>query len=121
MNDNKVTLKAYTSGTTEDAHAGLEYAQDLTFDKCYPGGMCTGMTFFVPRNITAQWSVKLGMRIAAWNGLRMVWEGFVSNIMPTATESGQGMSVICAGPWARYLQERKTLKPWADTRLSEDV
>jgi hypothetical protein len=121
MNSNSLRLIAYSSGTTQSYNAGLEFARDVTFDKCYPGGLCVGMTFFVPRNITAQWSVKLGTRIASWNGLRMVWEGYVSNIIPTATADAQGMSVVCEGAWSKYLQTRKTIKPWADTRISEEV
>ena len=121
MNRNKVTLKAYSSGMTDAMGTGLDLAQDITYDMCYPGGMCTGMSFYVTRDITAQWSVKLGTRIAAWNGLRMVWEGYVSNITPTLTADGVGAYVTCEGAWSRYLQRRKTLKPWADNRMSEDV
>lgn len=121
MNRNKVTLKAYSSGTTEATGTGLDLARDIVYDMCYPGGMCTGMSFYVPRDITAQWSVKLGTRIAAWNMLRMTWEGYVSNITPTLTADGVGAYVTCEGAWSRYLQRRKTLKPWADNRMSQDV
>jgi hypothetical protein len=119
MNDNNITLKAYTSGATLANDAGLDAAQDVQFTKSYPGGMCTGMTFYVPRDITAFWSVQIGQRITANNGLEMAWEGFISSITPSLTTDGQGMLVTCEGAWSRFLQRRYTRKPWADTRLDE--
>lgn len=118
MNRNNLRLIAYSTGTTPAYNTGLEWAQDVMFSKVYPGGMCTGMTFYVPRDVTAEWVVKLGMRIAAWNGLKMVWEGYVSNLTPTVTASGAGVSVTCEGAWSKYLQRRNTLKRWADTDIS---
>jgi hypothetical protein len=121
MNANNITLQAYTSGTTLAINAGLDKAQDINFVKCYPGGQCVGLTFYVPRDITASWSVTNGQRVTAYNGLRMVWEGYISNITPQARADGMGMAVTCEGAWSRFLQRRSTRKPWADTRMSEDV
>lgn len=121
MNPNRLTLHAYSSGTTLTKNAGLENAGNIAFDRCYPGGQCVGMTFFVPRDITASWSVTNGQRVTAYNGLKMVWEGYITNIAPRLTADTMGMSVICEGAWSRYLQRRSTRKPWADTRMSEDI
>jgi hypothetical protein len=121
MNYNNLTIKAYTSGTTETPNSGLEYAQDVQFQKVYPGGLCAGMTFYIPRDVVSTWTVKGGQRIAAWNGLTMVWEGWIVGIAPTLSASTQGYTVMCEGAWAHYLMTRKTLKPWADTRTDEQI
>jgi len=121
MNDNKIVIKAYSSGTTEIQNAGLEDAEGLTFSSGYPGGMCLSMSFFVPRDVTSTWSLLGAQRITAWNGLTMVWEGYVASIAPGISADRQGMAVTCAGAWAKYLMARKTQKPWADTRVENSV
>jgi hypothetical protein len=121
MNDNQIVIKAYSTGTTEIYGGGLDKAQDLTFSHQYPGGMCNSMTFFVPRDITSTWTLQGAQRITAWNGFHMVWEGYVASIAPTLSGGAQGMAVTCAGAWAWLLMNRKTQKPWADTRLDNNA
>lgn len=118
---NAITLKVYSSGTVEVQNSGLERAESISFTQNYPGGKCAGLTFFIPRDVVASWSVKLGLRIAAWNGLSMVWEGYINGITPTISADRQGMTVIAEGAWARFLQNRKTRKPWADSRIDEET
>lgn len=116
---NNLTLHVFSSGTTEITNVGLDLAENTNFTQNYPGGKSAGMNFFVPRDITASWLVQNGQRITAWNGLVMVWEGYILNIAPAVSEDRQGMSVICEGAWSRFLQRASTLKPWADTRLDD--
>jgi hypothetical protein len=118
---NALVLRVYSSGTTETVNALLEHAEQISFTQVYPGGKSAGMTFYLARDVTASWSVAPGMRVAAWNGLQMVWEGYISGITPTVGAGRQGMTVICEGAWSRLLQKRKLRKPWADTRIDDGV
>ena len=118
MITNRVMLKAFTA-SGEIQNSGMDQAEQVMFTRSYPGGMCTAMTFYVARRVDAAWAVGLGTRIAAYNGLRMVWEGWVTGITPTVTADRQGISVTVAGAWATYLMARKTIKSWADARLDD--
>lgn len=118
---NAIALKVYSTGATEVRNAGLDLASGVIFDKIYPGGQALSLTFFVPRGITASWSVHVGYRICAYNGMTMVWEGWITGIEPTLSSSGMGVNVTAAGAWSQFLMARKTRKPWADTRLGEDA
>lgn len=116
---NNITLHVFSSGTTEITNVGLDKAENITMTQVYPGGKSAGMNFFVPRDVTASWLVQNGQRITAWNGLVMVWEGYILNIAPAVSDSRMGMNVICEGAWSRFLQRKRTRKPWADTRIDE--
>lgn len=118
---NALTLRVYSSGTTEAQNTGLKNAEGVQFSQVYPGGKSAGMTFYVPRDVTSSWSVAAGLRIVAYNGMNMVWEGFITGVTPTVGGDKQGMNVIAEGVWSHVLQRRKTRKPWADTRIGEDA
>jgi hypothetical protein len=118
---NALTLKVYSSGSTEVRNAGLEKAESVQFTQVYPGGKSAGMTFYIPRDVVAAWSVAVGLRIAVYNGMNMVWEGYITGIAPMVSGDRQGMNVVAEGVWSHVLQRRKTRKPWADTRVDARV
>ncbi len=116
---NQLQLRVWDTSGNEVSYAGLDQAENIQFTQVYPGGKSAGLTFYCARNVTANWSVMTGYRIAAYNGLNMVWEGYITGITPSVGSSQQGMSVIAEGVWTHVLQRRKTRKPWADTRIDE--
>jgi hypothetical protein len=120
MTSNALTLTAYT-GTTPVAQTGFEHAEELEYSTLYPGGLFGACSFFVPRDVTAPWSVEVCQRLVVRNGLEMVWEGVIVNIALEVNETAQGMRVTAAGYWGDLLMHRHIVKAWADTRLSEDV
>lgn len=120
---NNLSLKAYSSGSTEVV-GGLADAQGLSFRTFYPGGVYAELTCFVPMDVVASltgWQVRLGQRVKAFNGLKSVYEGRITGIAPTFAAGGEGATVTAIGYWGDALQTEMLRKPWADTRMSEDV
>lgn len=121
---NNLKLVAYSSGSTPVTSSGLENAQGLSFRTFYPGGVYAELTCFVPMDVVTSltgWQVRLGQRLKAFNGLKSVYEGRITGIAPTFAAGGEGATVTAIGYWGDALQTEMLRKPWADTRLSEDV
>jgi hypothetical protein len=121
---NNLKIIAYSSGSTIVPLSGLERAQNLTFRTFYPGGIYADCTFFVPMDVIASltsWQVRIGQRLKIYNGLTSVYEGRIITISPTFAAGAEGANITVIGYWGDALQTEMILKPWADTRLSEDI
>ena len=108
------------SGTTQVTGAGLEAAEGLSFSTIYPAGLFAACTFYVPRDVTASWTLKAGHKLIVRNGMKTVWEGRVTAIGVDVDGVREGNNVTALGYWADVLMARGIRKPWADTRISDD-
>ena len=121
LTQNKIKLTAYSSGTTAVKNSGLDKAEGLTFSTVYPGGLYENLSCFIPADITRQWPVRLGYRIAARNGSTIVWEGYITRIARVIDSGRSGFKLEAAGAWSYYLMRRQWRKPWADTRIDQNT
>jgi hypothetical protein len=121
MNANDLTLRIYRSGMTEveDTDGSLKTAHIESFGTIYPGGLFSTCRVFVAREVTRGWAVKENMRVAIFNGLRMVWEGKIAEMGYAVQGTEEGNTLECVGQWGSLLGRRYINKIWADIRLSE--
>lgn len=121
MNQNNITIEIYRTGTTiePDLSGELDNAEQLNFVTGYPGGLYLNGSFFVPRDVTMPWPYKSGMRVVFRNGLRIVYEGYISSFDYEVGVDTQGVRVNLESAWARYLMQRRWGKIWSDTRTDE--
>ncbi len=121
MNDNNLTIEAYSSGTTQvvDIWGDLARAEGLQFNTGYPGGLYLDASFFVPRDITVPWNLRGGQRVVFRNGLVVVYEGYIASFDYIDDGAIQGIRVNCEGAYSRYLMQRRWNKIWSDTRTDE--
>lgn len=119
---NDLTVKIYSSGTTEVPNVDDSIVNAIveSLEKQYLGGLCTSARVFVPRDVTRAWPVKEMQRIAVYNGLRMIWEGKISEISNVVDGDRQGCRLECVGQTAT-LFNRTWQKVWADQRLTDAV
>jgi len=118
---NNVDILAYSSGTTIVKNASLELAQNVVLSSVYPGGLYERMSFFMPFDTSKTWSVRPGFRIVARDSGNVVWEGWITKINRSNNATAQGFNVEAAGAWYYYLMSRKWNKPWADSRIDQNV
>ena len=120
MNENKLTIEVYSSGTTRVTGADdLALAEQISFDTFYPGGLFGAASFFVPRDPTASWQVKMGQRMVLRNGQTLCWEGTITAIgFLTGKTPVQGCWVEACGFWGEVLGVRTWQKWWADDRIT---
>lgn len=116
INSNRLTLHIY-SGNTEVLEPLLWRAQSLSFGTCYPGGLYSDLSFYVPIDITRDWIVRGVQTIRVYNGFSLCWEGDIQNIEPAQDENGQGYKVTGLGKFTNMLMQRRWRKMWADTSL----
>ena len=123
MRQSPLTVVVYSSGTTPIIDTGneLKQAQGIKFGTQYPGGLYTSLSLFIQREVIGNWLIKGGQRICIYNGLTMVWEGKISNLENNLAEASQGRTITGTGYWGCLLMQRRIRKPWADTRISEEI
>ncbi len=118
-----LTLKIYSSGTTELPDPGNEFsrASGIRFATQYPGGLFSTFSAFFQRKVVKSWQVAGAQRLCIYNGISLIWEGKIANMGRQLTETDQGILVTAQGYWAEVLMQRRVRKPWADTQIGEDA
>lgn len=121
---NRLKLLAFYRGTTTlvpDVAGDLDKARHIEFETLYPFGRYGPASFFVPRNPDDSWSLNIGQRIVGYNGVDVVYEGYVFFIDYVTDEGEPGRKVYCRGGWPDLMEGWPLEKPWADTDISNDV
>jgi hypothetical protein len=116
-----LTLEVYSSGSTLLLQDDYRNATGITFDGFYPGGLFGTAQFFVPRKPARLGLILPGMRVKIRNGNVIVWEGYVSSRALNTDATTSGVLYTCLGAWGYIADGTLIDKPWADTRISEDV
>jgi hypothetical protein len=116
-----LTLEVYSSGSTLLLPDDYRNVTGITFDGFYPGGLYGGASFFVPRDPARLGLIVPGMRVKISNGNVTVWEGYVTARELRTDATNSGVLYTCLGAWGYILEGTLINKPWADTRISEDV
>lgn len=119
MKYDSVSLTAYSSGSTALNDPLMARVQDLTYSSIYPGGF-EQASFFVPHKVaTEPLSLKANQRVKIYYGLRVGWEGLVTNLIYDTAKGGT--DVQCTGHFGAILNTRKLRKPWAETRTDDNT
>ena len=113
-----MSITAYSSGSTLLDEPLLAKARNIKYSSIYPGGY-EQASFFLPRKITGPLKLKLNMRVKILYGLRLAWEGLVTNLV-NDTAAG-GTAVTCTGYFGQVLARRSIRKPWAETKMDDSV
>ncbi|CAK0748230.1 conserved hypothetical protein [Gammaproteobacteria bacterium] len=116
-----LSLEVYSSGSTLLLPDDYRNATQITYDGFYPGGLFGQATFFVPREPARMGLIRPGMRVKIRSGNVTTWEGYVSARELITEEIGSGIKYTCLGAWGYILDGTLINKPWAETRISEDV
>lgn len=121
MNYNALSIEAYTSSTNRlpDPGGELTRAEGIRYRTGYPGGLFLDASFFVPRNILRWWGIQGAQRIVIRNGLKLAYEGWITNLGSILDGTAQGMRVTAVGGWGRYLMNRYVRKVWSDQRYTD--
>jgi hypothetical protein len=114
---NHLTLIAYDASGARVRNAHLRTATQIKIRSIFPGGLYAMCSFYVPRDIAKDWSLRAPMKIQVKNGFTVVWEGRLTNPGLELQATSQGQPVVCLGLWADVLMLRRLRKPWADSRL----
>lgn len=93
--------------------AGLEYTTG------YPGGRSLTAQFDLPSDLVLANFIESAYQLRILSGTKIVWQG---EIMPLRYRyNPPGLTVQAIGYWGSVLRRRTINKPWADTRISDDV
>ena len=116
---NSLTVKAFARGsTTSINNVGFDYRKisGLRFSSYWPGGLFGSASFYTPGDLATSWTNSGAHRIVFYNGLQVVWEGYVDRISRTAEYGTSGLLVECVGAWGNILAAQGIDKPWSDER-----
>lgn len=121
MNDLKVEI--YSSGTTRLYDPGNEIirAEGLRFSTIYPGGIFGDCTFWVPRDVRSWMEAVGAKRLVIRNGMLIVWEGLIDNLVSSLQESSSEVEIKGIGQWGTILGRRRWNKPWCEMRIDETI
>jgi hypothetical protein len=117
MTYNHLRVIAFDSSGARVQNAHLRQATGIKIKSIFPGGLYAVCSFYVPRDIAGDWTLRAPMKVQVKNGFTVVWEGRLTNPGLQLQATRQGQPVICIGYWADVLMLRRLRKPWADTRL----
>ena len=120
---NELDIVIYSSGTTpiNDPRQELKLARGLQFDNQYPGGLYGACSFFIPRNHIDPWQVATGQRLAIFNGMTQVYEGYIIATNPVREAGDSSVGITCVGAWD-YIGLRQYLnRRYVDNRLEDSV
>ncbi len=117
MNYNSLTVNAYARGsTTVIGNIGFDYQKisGLQFETYWPGGVFGSASFYLPTDLAQSWASSGAYRVVFYNGLQVVYEGYVDSIDRVADESTSGILVRLVGAWGNILSAWGINKPWWD-------
>lgn len=89
------------------------------FGSVYPGGFSV-CSLILRRDPTAPLPFGGTDMVRLYNGPRVVWEGYISSILPFVDDNSAGVRVSAVGAWG-WLLNTTIDKRWADNRTSADV
>lgn len=123
MNANNVNVVIYDRSNNQlrDFAHWSRRIEGLQFATGYPGGLYLDASFYVPRDISQWWELNGAYRVQILNGLKIVYEGYISAFEYSDSASGQGVLVQCIGAWSKIAMNRRWLKYWSDIRTDEQT
>ena len=121
MNENKLAVEVYSSGTTlVDDLTDLSRVEDLRYSTGYPGGLYLSASMFVPREVARSWLIKGAQRLVIRNGFTPVFEGQIGDLDRALQRNTEGIKIKVVGYWGSILMTRRWRKRWADIRINEE-
>lgn len=123
MGLNDLMVEVYSSGTTRIYDPGNELirAEGIRFSTIYPGGIFGDCSFKIPREVARWWEVNGAQRLVVRNGLVIVWEGKIDNLISALRQDSADVEIKGIGMWGVILGRRRWNKPWCETRIDEAV
>jgi hypothetical protein len=123
MGLNDLKVEVYSSGTTRiyDSNNELSLAEGIRFSTIYPGGLYGDCSLRIPRDVANWWEMNGAQRLVVRNGLQIVWEGKIDNLVSALNESSSSVDVKAIGMWGTILGRRRWNKPWCEMRIDENV
>jgi len=121
-NENGIVAKFYDRSTMAqlpDPSQIGRYIAVEDYDGANPGGFGSA-SLRVTCDATAALPFGESDFIKLFNGERVVWEGEIGRISHWFSAQGQGVRLMCTGPWGRWMS-RTIEKRWADNRMTDDV
>jgi hypothetical protein len=118
-----LTVEIFETGTTriQDAASDLKKIENVVVSTGYPGGLYLGATMDVPRDIVKGWLIKGAQRMRVLNGIKVVWEGQITNLERALTSDTEKIQIVGTGYWGSLLSSRRLARLYADQRTSADV
>lgn len=95
--------------------------QVVRLEKLYPGGLFGGAEFWIASDIRQALSIREGLRIVVFNGLKPIWDGTITSIGPRLGQGNSGFKILAVGYWGDLLGRRTINKPWAENRITDAV
>jgi len=113
-----MVIEIYSSGSTPifDPDNLLARAENIRFATCYPGGIYTTAGFFIPMDVTRWIPFRHAYRIVIRDGARLVWEGWIAEIIYKVDPGRSGVEVSCLGFWSLLFHQYKYNR-WIDRRF----
>lgn len=112
---NQLSLEVYQGNDTAPVQA-WDRIEGLEFDTQYPGGIFGGMRATILGQDTL-YNLMGNERFVVRNFQKQVYEGFLDELIPGNRE----VSLVCVGPWGRYMGGLSSSKIWADDRVSSQA
>lgn len=98
----------------------LARAENIRLATCYPGGIFTTAGFFIPMDVTRWTPIKHAYRVIIRDGMRLVWEGWIAEIIYKVDPGRSGIEVSCLGYWALLFHQYKYNR-WIDRRFNAPI
>ena len=123
MGLNDLKVEVYASGTTRIDDAGNELinAEGIRFSTIYPGGIFGDCSFTIPRDVARWWEMNGAKRVVVRNGMVIVWEGEIDNLISAVQSSSSQVEIKAIGKWGTLMQRRRWQKPWCDDRMDQHI
>jgi len=116
---NNLFIHVYSSGSTPitDPDSLLIRAGNIRFSTIYPGGIYSMASFSIPlSDITRPLSMTHMQRVVISNGLNVIWEGFIADILYSVGMSSRSVEISCLGYWSLLFVRFKRNR-WIDRRF----
>lgn len=99
----------------------LTRAHGFQIRKAYPGGLFMSLTFSIPLRATEKLLIHGGDELVVKNGNKIVFEGFIDNIIPNGYQQNGSAQIEVIGYWLARFTRRGINKRWVDDRLGAHV
>lgn len=97
----------------------LTRAHGFQIRKAYPGGLFMNLTFSIPLKATEKLLIHGGDELVVKNGNKIVFEGYIDNIIPNGYQQNGSAQIEVIGYWLARFTRRGINKRWVDNRITD--
>lgn len=123
MNDNALTARFFDRSALSENPDPAKIGRTITvenLDGSYPGGFGAA-SLKIACDPTMPMPFLDGDFVKVFNGVRIVYEGYIASVGHWYQRNAAGVTLKCLGAWGWLMAKNGVNKPWADDRITQDA